>query len=76
MTCGRYGSYVRGCRCDECTRAARDYHAAWMLRQERPPPGSARHGRYSTYVNYRCRCLECRMAAVDYRRKRREVASG
>jgi hypothetical protein len=77
-THGRQATYHRGCRCDECKVAQRDYMR--RLREEmsnainygvpRPKrdtgPASAtkptRHGCMNTYSNWGCRCARCTRA--------------
>lgn len=54
---GTYLCYHRGCHCDECRRANREYQYAW--RQAR---GVQEHGIASSYINYGCRCPACREA--------------
>lgn len=66
ITHGRLSSYNSGCRCDDCREAVADYQATRISRAVVPPPGDPRHGRYSTYINYRCRCSLCTQANTAY----------
>jgi len=64
-----------GCRCAECRRGEREYHARWTRRkQEQPLPPKIKHGTRYAYVTYGCRCGDCREAkkasdAQMYRRR-------
>lgn len=82
MTAGKhgYGPYTRGCRCDTCRQAAREYRAAWRLPQQLKLREARRTGKdhevvgikhgLSGYTNYSCRCQECRAAKADADAKR------
>jgi hypothetical protein len=74
-------SYVRGCRCTECTaannarcrksnKAHRDRNRAGLVeidgRMVFPNPPSG-HGKASTYRSYGCRCDACREANSTYK---------
>lgn len=39
-THGTRSSYLKGCRCDDCCEANRDYFRAWRRRQGVMPPGN------------------------------------
>lgn len=68
---GKYSSYTGGCRCDDCRRAASEYHrrrredrrAASLA--EMPVTVSGTHGLRSTYTRG-CRCDACREANRAY----------
>lgn len=68
---GKRYTYIRGCRCELCTAANRNYSKGL---QGKPAPS---HG-VSGYVNYGCRCEVCTSAArVDHlERGQRRLASG
>jgi len=55
---GTRSRYERGCPCDACRGAMRDYMR--MLRLKDPP----NHG-WSGYLNYGCRCDICKRAHSD-----------
>lgn len=55
--------YNRGCRCELCKVAHREYMRS--LRRSEPRT----HGTASAYTNYGCRCAECREAVRVYRRE-------
>jgi WhiB family redox-sensing transcriptional regulator len=66
---GTRSGYVRGCRCDECSQARRDYENkrnAEMRVGARPRP-VAQHGSRSKY-RYGCRCEDCTEANRAYNR--------
>jgi hypothetical protein len=57
-THGIRATYTHGCRCPECTEAARVYADAARARRSRRP-GDPRHGTGNGYTNWNCRCVEC-----------------
>ena len=69
---GTTASYwSRGCRCDDCRRANRDY--------QRTHPGKDKdhdkHGTVTGYCYYACRCDDCREAQrVSVRKYREKLA--
>lgn len=64
MEHGKYSTYTnKGCRCEECKRAARDYKSE--LGTKGLTPDDERHGTRNGYVNYGCRCTYCRIAMTD-----------
>jgi WhiB family redox-sensing transcriptional regulator len=64
----RWG-YMRGCRCDECKQARRDYENTRRadMRDGRRPRPVAQHGSRSKY-KYGCRCDLCVEANREYSR--------
>lgn len=64
-TYARYQSHRFACRCDECRRANREYHAQMAGREPRE------HGTASGYLNYACRCQPCKEAMRVHLRSRR-----
>lgn len=82
---GRNTTYTRGCRCDECRRAASDYqHGQRHLRYAArtfvggrwiAPVPEVRHGSVDVYRNHGCRCVSCTRANREhlaaYRARRR-----
>lgn len=65
---GTYTAYCYGCRCDECTVAASNYHKARRANLKGTlSADDPRHGKYSTYVTYSCRCEDCKEAVRAYR---------
>jgi hypothetical protein len=71
--CGTMTAYNRGCRCWQCTEAAKLYHRE---RRARPPaPMEIReHGTARRYWAG-CRCEECRKANAKYQADRRDLRS-
>lgn len=67
---GYLGSYSCGCRCDDCREAHAVYRRNRRMLPWRAMKRELRHGRRSTYVNYRCRCEPCRAANTSYERER------
>lgn len=71
--------YNKGCRCDECRAAVREYAAA--LRRRKAALVAAGeieviHGTMNAYANLCCRCDLCREAnTINERRKRAVRAS-
>lgn len=59
--CGTYARYQRGCRCDRCKNASREYMAWWRSRAVLGR-GDERHGTINGYDNFGCRCAACRAA--------------
>jgi Sigma-70, region 4 len=60
--------YNRGCRCDDCRAARREYRRQW--RATASPP---KHGTQNAYCNYACRCPKCkRWAKRHYAERRRD----
>lgn len=80
--CGTNASYARGCRCAECTEAARVYHRDWMARR-REDAESIPDEHHGTAYGYQlgCRSRKTCPAAVscvdaslaEERRRRREA---
>lgn len=74
MEHGTIHAYTRkGCTCDDCRDAWALYHR--NRRHKYWPPSSLEHGKFSTYVNYRCREPLCMAAAQERRRAARTVAA-
>lgn len=64
---GTPGRYKRGCRCEACRagEAARTRRRVEINRRRIVDnPTLAKHGSYSTYVNWGCRCDPCRAAGA------------
>lgn len=55
------------CRCEQCTRANRDYMQWYRNGGSRKPPPEC--GTRSRYVTYRCRCSACTEANRTYQRE-------
>ena len=74
---GTVNGYInRGCRCEECRDAWREYHRpygeSYRRRKGMQPKKYGRtHGIRATYVHEKCRCDECREAERTYRRQLR-----
>lgn len=72
MKHGSYSTYTnKGCRCDACKEAAREY--ARDLKRRKEQDGQVRslrpvavHGTYSMYTHAGCRCDLCSQARRDY----------
>lgn len=75
-------SYTRGCRCDPCRTAHRQYtRKAQVARLARRVDidgqlvaihlDEGMHGTLNAYQTHGCRCDECRKASRDYARKHR-----
>lgn len=66
--------YSRGCRCESCTEQHRIKQNEDNDRREARglPDDDPRHGKYTTYTNYRCRCLRCTTAETERQRLRKE----
>ena len=62
---GKRSIYVRGCRCDLCTKANRDYHTEVVAALRNCEPPADAHGKRSTYSNWGCRCAPCTRANSD-----------
>ena len=60
-THGSRNRYAKGCRCEKCTRSARDYMRKLRERGGEPPS----HG-HSGYINYGCRCAVCTRANTEH----------
>jgi hypothetical protein len=61
-THGTRSHYVRGCRCDECTKANRDYQTVRIVQRKKLLASGAvtkQHGNINTYNNWGCRCNAC-----------------
>lgn len=67
--CGTAAEYQRGCRCEPCRAANREYNRQYRHRAPRPP---ALHGTRSKYQKG-CRCQECTEAQSQSSRERREM---
>lgn len=64
MTAHGYGPYSRGvCRCEKCTKAAREYRRAQRARRL-ATPGTLSHGTRASY-DCGCRCERCTAARRD-----------
>ncbi len=65
---GTYTAYKRGCRCEECRIANRDYNRIYKENKPRLPP---EHGSANMYQYHKCRCDTCkegqRLRAQVYR---------
>lgn len=59
---------VKGCRCEKCTAAWREYiNARRKLRYEIGlPEDDPRHGTKNGYYNWGCRCEVCKKAVSEY----------
>lgn len=79
---GTNASYARGCRCDDCKRAQRDYHRAWMAsRRDNVAEISAEH--HGTAYGYQLGCRSRKLcpstpscadaSLAEERRRRREA---
>lgn len=68
---GVYGSYVAGCRCDECTDAMRSYRRERAAAIQRGDVDIA-HGSASSYCSG-CRCRRCRLAMNAAAKKKRDA---
>ena len=69
---GTAGTYTNGCRCDECTKAKRNYNLLWRHRTGRSKLTRAeRAAKHGTTGKYKagCRCEPCKVAARDALRK-------
>lgn len=67
---GTRSAYTQGCRCPDCTEAARAYVTAWRRARGVAERAKGRtHGRRATYAAG-CRCDACRAVERDYRANR------
>lgn len=76
---GQRGTYVGGCRCDDCREANRRYHEARRRAAGVRPVEASKHGTVNRYIKYRCRCDDCRAAntgMVRTSRARRRERTG
>lgn len=67
---GSRSRYCAGCRCEDCTRANREYNREnhrKLARERGIKPRVAKHGTYSKY-RLGCRCDKCMEAHRLYRR--------
>ncbi|WP_406444434.1 hypothetical protein OHB14_36430 [Streptomyces sp. NBC_01613] len=78
---GDHRTYQKGCRCDDCREALRQYHAELRAKWRQDPSSADRagHGKSTTYRNHACRCTKCteanRVATNEYRARRRQRAA-
>lgn len=56
---GKISTYSRGCRCDECRVARREYTRAYRAKAATRPPPASIHGTAGCYRNWSCRCEPC-----------------
>jgi hypothetical protein len=75
MKHGRSAYVGRGCRCDICRDANKDYQARLRQRlRERVTGDESWHGTVGGYTNHGCRCEPCSRAQRDTVRARRQAA--
>ena len=65
---GTRARYQRGCRCEPCREADRQYRRQWQAGVR--AAGSFNHG-LTGYVTHRCRCPVCKKVASEYYAARR-----
>lgn len=75
VTHGTRSRYRKGCRCEECTVANREYMRRFRARAQLRPDDWA-HGLASTYSNFGCRCDACREAGLQEQREARARRAG
>jgi predicted transcriptional regulator len=63
VPCPSYPAYQRGCRCDGCRKAMREYQDVILARVV--AEGRVPHGTEGGYRNYGCRCRPCTDAAYE-----------
>ena len=73
---GTRSKYTKGCRCDPCRTANREWDEEYRRRRGVKEQKPAQHGTKSMYVKG-CRCDECciasREAGREYRRRKAEL---
>lgn len=62
--CGTRAAYARGCRCDPCQEAMREYNRRKYLARLAKGPSRLVHGTAGGYRSYGCRCEDCTAAST------------
>lgn len=70
---GTPSSYLRGCRCEPCTKANTEYCRRYTGAKPRTEPA---HGTLSRYQRGVCRCDECKAAGAAHWKARRARLKG